>query len=618
MNGLLRRRARQTLPRNTPSQPRYLSAAHGIVNATVAAADIFGTQAPFTQTQTISLNSGGGGGGGTPGLLTIIAPSAGQVYGQATPAINNVSYSGFVNGDGPGSLTGALSCVTTATQSSLVGAYPISCSGLSSPNYTITFVPGTLSVTPTALTITANSASRQFGQANPPFTASFSGFANSDTPSSLAGALSCISAATPSSSVSGSPYQITCSGVISSNYSITSAPGLLTITKATPLITWANPAAITQGTALGATQLNATANVAGNFVYTPLAGTVLSVGPSQPLSVTFTPSDATDYNGASASASINVIAATLVPLTITASNATRQYSQSNPAFTVAYSGFVSGDTPASLSGSLNCSTTATAASPVGPYPITCSGLSSQKYSITFIQGSLSVTRAPLTVTANNAARQFGQTNPAFTASFSGFANNDTQASFAGDLSCTSAATPSSPISGSPYAISCSGLSSSNYTITFAPGSLTITKAAPLITWNNPADITQGTALGSPQLNATANVPGNFTYLPPAGTLLAVGLGQPLSVTFSPTDGVNYNSASSSVKINVNAKALVPGDLNGDGAVNCADLNIVKASFGKKTGRPGFDSRADVNRDGIVNVLDLSAEAKLVPAGTTCN
>jgi hypothetical protein len=61
----------------------------------------------------------------------------------------------------------------------------------------------------------------------------------------------------------------------------------------------------------------------------------------------------------------------------------------------------------------------------------------------------------------------------------------------------------------------------------------------------------------------------------------------------------------------------PLDLNGDGLINCADLAIVKASFGKKTGQPGFDPRADVNGDGIVNVLDLSAVAKQVPAGTTC-
>ena len=64
------------------------------------------------------------------------------------------------------------------------------------------------------------------------------------------------------------------------------------MSKATPAITWPAPAAITYGTALSATQLNATAGGgAGTFVYTPAAGTVLNAGAAQTLSVTFTPTD---------------------------------------------------------------------------------------------------------------------------------------------------------------------------------------------------------------------------------------------------------------------------------------------------------------------------------------
>jgi hypothetical protein len=64
-------------------------------------------------------------------------------------------------------------------------------------------------------------------------------------------------------------------------------------------------------------------------------------------------------------------------------------------------------------------------------------------------------------------------------------------------------------------------------------------------------------------------------------------------------------------------AAILGDRNGDGVVNCADLDIVKASFGRKTGQVGFDPRADVNGDGVVNVLDLSIVAKQIPAATVC-
>ena len=61
----------------------------------------------------------------------------------------------------------------------------------------------------------------------------------------------------------------------------------------------------------------------------------------------------------------------------------------------------------------------------------------------------------------------------------------------------------------------------------------------------------------------------------------------------------------------------PADLNGDGVVNCADLAVVKTSFGKRIGAAGFDPRADVNGDGVVNILDLSAEARFLPVGTVC-
>ncbi len=389
----------------------------------------------------------------------------------------------------------------------------------------------------------------------------------------------------------------------------------LTIAKATPTITWNKPADITQGTALGSQQLNATASVPGTFAYTPLSGTVLTAGPAQLLTVSFKPTDATDYNSTSSSVTINVIQATLLPLTITASNATQQYGRTTPPLNnVTYSGFATGDGPGSLTGSLLCITTAKSSSPVGNYPITCSGLSSTKYKITFVPATLSITQTALTVTAASATRPFGQPNPVFTASFSAFANGDGLSSLSGALVCSTFATSTSSVAGSPYPINCSGVSSPNYAITFVPGSLVVTKATPTITWSNPVDLGLGVPLSSAQLNAVSNVPGKFVYTPPAGTALPVGNAQQLSVTFTPTDTADYLSTSASVFINVKA---VVGDLNGDGVVNCDDLAIIKASFGKKTGQSGFDPRADVNHDGVVNVLDLSFVARQLPAGTSC-
>jgi hypothetical protein len=79
----------------------------------------------------------------------------------------------------------------------------------------------------------------------------------------------------------------------------------LTVSMVTPTITWATPAAINYGTALSGTQLNATANVAGSFVYTPAAGTIVQAG-TDTLLVTFTPTDTTDYTTATASVTITV------------------------------------------------------------------------------------------------------------------------------------------------------------------------------------------------------------------------------------------------------------------------------------------------------------------------
>ncbi len=93
----------------------------------------------------------------------------------------------------------------------------------------------------------------------------------------------------------------------------------LVITQATPILRWSAPAAITQGTALSATQLNATANVAGTFNYAPGVGTNLNAG-ANVLRGTFTPTDATDYT--SASSTVNLIVSAKVQITPTLTWAT--------------------------------------------------------------------------------------------------------------------------------------------------------------------------------------------------------------------------------------------------------------------------------------------------------
>jgi hypothetical protein len=208
-------------------------------------------------------------------------------------------------------------------------------------------------------------------------------------------------------SLAGS-YAITATYAGDSNNNGGSGSTTYTINKATPTVTWAIPAAITYGTALSATQLKATASTPGAFVYTPASGTVLTVG-VHTLSVTFTPTDTTDYTAASATVNLTVNRAVL---TVTANSASKVYGTANPAFSPSYSGFVNGDTSAVLTGSPSLTTTATAASPAGSYIITAAAgtLSTANYSFVFVNGTLTITKATssLSISSTKNPSTYGQ------------------------------------------------------------------------------------------------------------------------------------------------------------------------------------------------------------------
>ncbi len=78
----------------------------------------------------------------------------------------------------------------------------------------------------------------------------------------------------------------------------------------------------------------------------------------------------------------------------------------------------------------------------------------------------------------------------------------------------------------------------------------ITPTAPTITWPTPAAITYGAALSATQLDATASVPGTFTYTPAAGTVPKAGT-QTLTAEFVPADTKDYTGANATVQLTVN-------------------------------------------------------------------
>ena len=172
-------------------------------------------------------------------LLSITANNASMTYGGAVPAFS-VSYSGFLNGDTPASLTHAPSISATATSLSHAGTYPITVSGAVDTNYTIVYTPGTLTINPAPLTIVASNASKTYGQtATVPGTAFNSvGLLNGDT---IAGVTFASLGLAPTAGMGVYPLTpANASGPRAGNYSITYSNGTLTVNPATLSITASN------------------------------------------------------------------------------------------------------------------------------------------------------------------------------------------------------------------------------------------------------------------------------------------------------------------------------------------------------------------------------------------
>jgi len=302
-----------------------------------------------------------------------------------------------------------------------------------------------------------------------------------------------------------------------------------TVDKATPTITWSNPADITYGTALDGTQLNATASVAGSFVYTPAAGTILNAGSGQTLSADFTPTDTANYNTASASVLINVTAR---PITVTANAQAKVYGDSDPAltYTVTSGSLVSGD---SFSGALTRAT----GENVGTYAIIQDTLAlSSNYDLTYVGADLTITARPITVTADAKSKTFGDADPTltFTVGGSGLAAGDTIASvFSGALTRV----PGESVAGSPYAITQGTLAAnSNYNITgFTGADLTITPAPTVST----VTVTPNPRQYSDKVTFTATLsPISISGLSPATTVtFKVGTQIMGSCALAPSGGV---------------------------------------------------------------------------------
>lgn len=406
----------------------------------------------------------------TPVSLTITAANKTKVYGNAVPALT-ATYSGFVNGDSAATLDTPVTLTATALTNSSVGSYPIVASGASDANYVINCVNGTLTVTPRPLTIAAQNKTMTYGAALPALTAAYSGLAPGETAADVD-----VPPALSTAAISGSgvgTYPITISGASDPNYTIILVNGTLTVNQASLTVRAVNKSK-TYGAVVPALSYTATGFVNGDTeasLDTPVTisttGTANSPVGTYPI-VVGGASDA-NYKVTFANGTLTVSKATL---TISADSKSKVYGASLPALTYAITGFVLGEAEANLATPVATSTTGTATSSAGTYPINVSGASSANYTITFKSGTLTVSKAPLTITADSKTKKQGTANPPFTASYSGFVNGDTAASLTTLVSFSTTAITSSKVGN--YPITPKGAASSNYAITFVNGTLIIT------------------------------------------------------------------------------------------------------------------------------------------------
>ena len=354
--------------------------------------------------------------------------------------------------------------------------------------------------------------------------------------------------------VGSQTLSVTLTPTDSTDYNAASGSVTLTVNKATPTIAWATPAAITYGTALSSMQLDATSEgVAGSFVYSPVSGTVLTAG-SQMLSVTFTPTDTTDYSAATGLVTLIVNKATPTITWATPSAITYGTALSSTQLDATSGGVAGGFAYLPVSGTALTAGSQTLSATFTPTDTTDYNTGTGSVTLTVnkatptlslgTSGSPSTYGEPVTFTATVSSGPSGTVTVLDGGSAIG----------TGAISGTTATFTDSSLTAGSHTITASLATSTNYNaIISSPITQTVSKATPTIAWANPSPITYGTGLSSAQLNASSvGVAGTFAYTPAAGTVLSVGL-QTLSVTFTPTDGGDYNATSASVTMTVDDK-----------------------------------------------------------------
>jgi len=440
----------------------------------------------------------------TKAPLTVAVDNVGKTYDGQAWSGGSATYSGFVNGENAGILSGSLGFSGNAQGAANAGSYAITAGGLNSGNYAISYVDGILTIAPRSITVKANDQSRYYGDVNS-LTGGVSVVSGSLVGSDALGNASLASAATTASNAGQSyaltPVNATFTSGNAGNYSITYVDGTLTITPR-PITVKPEDLSRTYGSANpGNAQfvLGSGSLVNGDSLKTTTVSTSATTTSNAGQTFALTSGAAEFASGNAGNYLITyqdgTLTITKAPLTITASNAGKTYDGLawSGGSGVSYSGFVNGEGADVLSGSLSYGGNAQGASNAGTYVLTPGGLSSGNYSISFVDGNLVIGKAALTVAANNGSKTYDGLawSGGSGVSYSGFVNGEGAGVLSGSLSYGGNAQGAS--NAGTYVLTPGGLSSGNYSISFVDGNLVIGKAALTVAANNGSKTYDGQA-----------------------------------------------------------------------------------------------------------------------------
>lgn len=416
----------------------------------------------------------------TKKLLVVKIDNQQRMYGEPNPSTFTYSIDGFVDGEDETQLLFPIKCETTASLQSPVGSYPITCNP-NALNYSFEIQQGYLNIQKAPIDIVIQNSSKVYGDENPIYQYNFIGLRCEDTNPEF---ISSLQFTNIDKATDCGEYSISVVAGELRNYFINKIySGTLLITPA-PLVL----------RVIDTQRIYGENNPNFSFILEGLRNndtpSCISSLPTYACSALLT-SDCGEYEISASNAMAKnyelsykngKLTITKAPLTLIASNLSREYGNPNPILSYKVIGLKCDDTAlTAITEEPILSTTANELSGVGQFPIIISGGVAKNYFLSYKRGVLTITKAPLTIVAENTERMYGENNPEFTCSYFGFKLNDTEATAFSSLpkiTCSASNTSDVGI----YPIIVNGGTSHNYDIIgYKNGVLKVTKALLILT-----------------------------------------------------------------------------------------------------------------------------------------